>query len=239
MERLIAGADKLGLTLNREQVRQFEFYYREMLDWNQRINLTTITGHEEVQIRHFLDSLTIYSVLDKSQPYENLNFLDVGTGAGLPGIPIKIAAPEIKLSLVEATGKKAEFLSYIVSVLNLKNVEVIKERAEVLAHHVDYRAGFNIVISRAVASLAALAELTLPFCPTGGVVIAPKKGNIRREVEESLKAIDILGGSLREVKLIELDDFIDDRYLVIIDKISPTPDKYPRRPGIPEKRPIR
>jgi len=239
MERLITGAEKLGLFLNQEQVRQFEDYCREILDWNQRVNLTAITGYEEVQIRHFLDSLTIYSVIDKSQPYENLKILDVGTGAGLPGIPLKIAVPEIKLSLIEATGRKTEFLNYIVKILDLKNTEVVTGRAETLAHKAEYRAGFNVVISRAVASLATLAELTLPFCPTGGMVIAPKKGDIRKEVEEALKGIDTFGGSLREVKLVQLDDLIDDRYLVIIDKVSPTPDKYPRRPGIPEKRPIK
>ncbi|UCD09438.1 MAG: 16S rRNA (guanine(527)-N(7))-methyltransferase RsmG [Dehalococcoidales bacterium] len=239
MDKLITGAEKLGLQLSRKQVRQFEEYCREMLDWNQRINLTAITGYEQVQIRHFLDSLTIYSVLDNSRLYENLNILDVGAGAGLPGIPLKIALPEMKLALIEATAKKTEFLNYVVSTLGLENVEVVTGRAEDLAHKTEYRARFNVVISRAVASLAALAELTLPFCPTGGTVITPKKGDVRKEVEESLKAIDILGGSLREVRLVELDDLIDDRYLVIIDKVSPTPDKYPRRPGIPEKRPIK
>jgi 16S rRNA (guanine527-N7)-methyltransferase len=239
MERLITGAEKLGLFLNRAQVRQFEDYCREMLDWNQRVNLTAITEYEEVQLRHFLDSLTIFTVLDKSQPYENLKILDVGTGAGLPGLPLKIALPEIKLSLMEATGKKTEFLNYIVKILGLENVEVVTGRAEELAHRAEYRAGFNIVISRAVASLATLIELTIPFCSTGGMVIAPKKGNVRKEVEEALKAIDTLGGSLREVKLVELTDLIDDRYLVIIDKVSPTSDKFPRRPGIPEKRPIK
>jgi len=238
MEKLVAGAEKLGLILSQEQVRQFEEYCLEMLDWNQRVNLTAITGYEEVQIRHFLDSLTIFSVLDNSRPYENLNILDVGTGAGLPGIPLKIAIPGIKLTLVEATGKKTEFLNYILSVLSLKNVEVVTGRAEELAHNPDYRACFNTVVSRAVASLATLAELTLPFCPTGGTVIAPKKGDIRKEIKEALKAIETLGGSLREVRLVELGDLIDDRYLVIIDKVSPTPDKYPRRPGIPEKRPL-
>ena len=168
MERLVTGAEKLGLSLSQEQVRQFEEYCREMLDWNQRVNLTAITGYEEVQIRHFLDSLTIFSVLDNSRPYENLNILDVGTGAGLPGIPLKIAIPGIKLTLVEATGKKTEFLNYVLSVLGLKNVEVVTGRAEELAHNADYRACFNTVVSRAVASLATLSELTLPFCPTGG-----------------------------------------------------------------------
>jgi 16S rRNA (guanine527-N7)-methyltransferase len=239
MERLITGAKKLGLPLNREQIRQFEIYCHEMLDWNQRTNLTAITDYEEVQTRHFLDSLTIYSVLETSQSRENLKVLDVGTGAGFPGIPLKISIPDIKLTLIEATGKKTEFLSYIVSILSLKDVEIVTGRAEELAHMTKYRAGFNIVISRAVASLATLAELTIPFCPTGGTVIAPKKGDVRKEVEQALKAIDILGGSLREVRLVELDELIDDRYLVIIDKVFPTPDKYPRRPGIPEKRPIK
>ena len=239
MERLITGVEKLGLSLNREQIRQFEVYCREMLDWNQRVNLTAITDYEEVQTRHFLDSLTIYSVLDKSQSCENLNILDVGTGAGFPGIPLKITIPDIKLTLIEATGKKTEFLNYVVSILGLENVKITTGRAEELAHRAEYRAGFNVVVSRAVASLATLAEFTLPFCPTGGMVIAPKKGDIRKEIEEALKAIDILGGSLREVRLVELDELTDDRYLVIIDKVSPTPDKYPRRPGIPEKRPIK
>ena len=239
MERLVAGAEKLGLSLSWEQVRQFEEYCREMLEWNQRVNLTAITGYEEIQIRHFLDSLTIFSVFDTSRPYENLKLLDVGAGAGLPGIPLKIALPEIKLTLIESTGKKTEFLNYVVSELGLKDVKVITGRAEELAHNPDYRASFDIVISRAVASLTVLAELTLPFCPTGGTVIAPKKGDVRKEIEEALKAIDILGGSLREVRLVELDELIDDRYLIIIDKVSPTPNKYPRRPGIPEKRPIK
>ena len=239
MERLITGVEKLGLSLNREQIRQFEVYCREMLDWNQRVNLTAITDYEEVQTRHFLDSLTIYSVLDKSQSCENLNILDVGTGAGFPGIPLKITIPDIKLTLIEATGKKTEFLNYVVSILGLENVKITTGRAEELAHRAEYRAGFNVVVSRAVASLATLAELTLPFCPTGGTVIAPKKGDVRKEVEEALRAIDTLGGSLHEVRLVELDELTDDRYLVIIDKVSPTPDKYPRRPGIPEKRPIK
>ena len=239
MERLIRGVEKLGLSLNREQIRQFEVYCREMLDWNQRVNLTAITNYDEVQTRHFLDSLTIYSILDKSQPCKNLKILDVGTGAGFPGIPLKIAIPDIELTLIEATGKKTEFLTYVISVLGLENVKITTGRAEELAHRAEYRAGFNVVVSRAVASLSTLAELTLPFCPTGGTVIAPKKGDVRKEVEEALKAIDTFGGSLREVRLVELDELIDDRYLVIIDKVSPTPDKYPRRPGIPEKRPIK
>ena len=239
MEKLLTGAGKLGLSLSNDQVRQFEAYYHEMMDWNQRINLTAITGYEEVQVRHFLDSLTIFSVLGISRPHEHLNILDVGAGAGLPGIPLKIAVPEIKLTLVEATGKKARFLDRVINVLGLKNVEVVTGRAEVLAHNIDYRAGFNFVISRAVASLATLVELTLPFCHTGGTVIAPKKGDVGKEVEEALKAIDTLGGSLRGVRRVELDDLIDDRYLVVIDKVSPTPDRYPRRPGIPEKRPIK
>jgi 16S rRNA (guanine527-N7)-methyltransferase len=203
------------------------------------MNLTAITDYDEMQVRHFLDSLTVIPVLDKSQPNENLRILDVGTGAGLPGIPLKIVLPDIRLTLLESTAKKTEFLRYIINTLGLKDTEIITGRAEDIAHSGEYRAGFNTVISRAVAPLFSLVELTLPFCRTGGIIIALKKGDIRQEIEDALKAIDTFGGSLREVRMVELEELNDDRYLVIIDKIAPTPDNYPRRPGIPGKRPIR
>ena len=227
MDRLVTGAMKLGIPLRQDQVRQFEEYYHTMLDWNQRINLTAITDSEEVQVRHFLDSLTIYPILGKTQLNENLKILDVGTGAGFPGIPLKIAIPDIKLTLIEATAKKTEFLNYVISVLGLKDVKIITGRAEEVAHMTEYRAGFKIVISRAVAQLAVLAELTLPFCPTGGTVIAPKKGDVRKEVEDALKAIDTLGGSLREVRLVELDELIDRN--VASDMLVYRPDELDQR----------
>jgi len=238
MEKLKAKAKELGLGLKPIQLEQFEVYYQELIDWNQRVNLTAITDYEDVQLKHFLDSLTI----TLAWPPENnagLRLIDVGTGAGLPGVPLKIAFPEIKLTLLEATAKKADFLHRIVKKLGLGNVGVVVGRAEDVAHQPQYREGFDLVLSRAVASLPALVELALPFAAVGGGFIAQKKGAIDEEIGRADRAIELLGGRLRELKRVELAEFADERYLVIIDKISPTPAKYPRRPGIPAKRPLK
>jgi 16S rRNA (guanine527-N7)-methyltransferase len=204
MEKLIAGATKLGLQLGSGQLKQFSVYYHELIDWNRRLNLTRITGYEEIQVKHFLDSLTV--TLAFKPPLDNsLGVIDIGTGAGLPGIPLKIMLPGIKLVLLEATAKKAAFLEHI---------------------------------KRAVATLPSLVELTLPFCVVGGSFIAQNKGAIYPELGQATRAIKTLGGNLREVKRVDLEEFTDERHLIIIDKVSPTPGIYPRRPGIPVKRPL-
>ncbi len=237
MERLKVGAGKLGLNFSPEQLEQFEIYYRELIVWNQRMNLTSIPDYEEVQVKHFLDSLTVILAL-KSLTCGGLSVIDVGTGAGLPGIPLKIALPSAKLVLLDATMKKAEFLQYLQLKLGLDNVEIVVGRAEKVAYDIKYREQFEVVLSRAVAPLAVLAELALPFCAVGGSLLAQKKGAITLEISQASKAINLLGGRLREVKKVELEEFTDERCLVIIDKLSPTPEKYPRRPGIPAKRPL-
>jgi len=238
MERLNVGAIKLGLYLSPSQLEQFNTYYQELVDWNQRVNLTAITGYEEVQIKHFLDSLTVTLAWQRAISKRDFRLIDVGTGAGMPGIPVKIVFPDIKLVLLEATAKKAAFLHHIKHKLGLDDVEILVGRAEDVAHLAQYRERFDLVLSRAVAPLPTLVELTLPFCALGGSFIAQKKGALDEEISRANRAISILGGNLREVKMVDLEEFADERYLILIDKISPTPRQYPRRPGIPAKRPL-
>jgi 16S rRNA (guanine527-N7)-methyltransferase len=238
MEKLKAGAKELGLELNPAQLEQFGVYYQELVDWNKRVNLTAITGYEEVQLKHFLDSLTVALGCNLQKNQKDFRIIDVGTGAGLPGIPLKIAFPSIKLTLLEATAKKADFLSHITRKLGLEDIEVVVGRAEEIAHQAQYRESFDLVLSRAVAALPALVELALPFCAVGGSFIAQKMGVINEEVGQASRAIELLGGRLRELKRVDSAGLASERYLVIIDKVSPTPAKYPRRPGIPAKRPI-
>jgi 16S rRNA (guanine527-N7)-methyltransferase len=236
MEKLKQAAEKLGIFLTSFQLGLFETYYRELTDWNKRINLTGITDYEEVQIKHFLDSLTIAAAIKNIK--RNLKMADIGTGAGLPGIPLKIVFQDIELTLIEATVKKAKFLEQLTEKLNMKNVAIVAERAETAAHDTQYREKSDIVVSRAVAPLPALVELMLPFCSIGGWCIVQKKGDITREIEQSRKAITVMGGNLREVKSVELEELSDDRWLLVIEKLLPTPPNYPRRPGMPEKRPV-
>ena len=234
MEMLIAGAKRLGFDLSSEQVDSFQLYYEELVHWNMRMSLTAIVDYEGVQLKHFLDSLTVALCLDDITG----KLLDVGTGAGFPGVPLKLLLPGISLWLLDSTGKKASFLNHLVDGLGLEGVEVLTGRAEELAHDGRYREIFDLVLSRGVAKLDTLAELALPFCTPGGTFIAQKKGEINEEVETAGRAIDILGGCLREIRWVELEELGEGRALVVIDKCSSTPQRYPRRPGIPQKRPL-
>ncbi len=238
MEKLVAGARKLGIDITPRQLEQFQTYYRELIDWNRRVNLTRITGYEEVQVKHFLDSLTVVPALKQPMLKEGFGVIDVGTGAGIPGIPLKILLPDIKLVLLDATAKKASFLRHVKQKLGLDEVEIVVGRAEDVAHQARYREKFELVLSRAVASLTTLVELALPFCAVGGSFIAQKKGVIDLEISQASRAIGLMGGKLLRVEKVELAEFADGRWLVVIGKVSPAPPQYPRRPGIPAKRPL-
>lgn len=238
MEKLKAGAARLGLELNGSQIGQFQLYYEELVNWNQRMNLTAITGYEEAQVKHFLDSLSVSLALRKyGELKRDVRLMDVGSGAGLPGIPLKIAFPQLRLTLLESVGKKTAFLREVVQRLGMEAVEVITGRAEEVAHNPAYRESFDVVTARAVASLAALAELTLPFCKPGGSSIAQKQGDIGQELERSQKAIQLMGGKFQEIIPVDLEG-LEGRLLVVVAKATPTPERYPRRPGMPAKRPI-
>ncbi len=238
MESLEAGAGRLGLQLSAKQLEQFHIYWEELVEWNQRVNLTGITGYQEVQTKHFLDSLTVSLAWPPSRANATIRIIDVGTGSGIPGIPLKIVFPGVRLVLLEATEKKAAFLHHISNRLMLADIEVVTGRAEDAAHQRQYRDSFDIVVSRAVAPLVTLAELALPFCKVGGRFIAQKKGGLVPEISRAEQAIKLLGGRLREIMNIELEEFPDNRQLVVIDKELATPEPYPRRPGIPSKRPL-
>ncbi len=239
MKELIEGARQLGIDLNARRVQQFELYYQKLIEWNEKINLTTIIGYQEAQVKHFLDSISVISALTKEEMYKaDFSIIDIGTGAGFPGLPLKILLAEPRLVLVDSTAKKVAFLRCVTRELGLDNVEIVCGRAEEIAHLPLYRQRFDLALSRAVASLPVLAELALPFCRIGGKFVAQKKGEVEQEMKKAVKAIETLGGKLGQVKRIELEGLSDGRYLVIIDKIYPTPEKYPRRPGVPGRRPI-
>ena len=237
MEALIAGAARLGLCLSEAQVTQFRRYYRELAAWNAHVNLTSIIGCEEVQAKHFLDSLSVLQAV----PTEALAggaLADVGSGAGFPGLPLKIANPGLRVSLVESIGKKAAFLRHAACSLGVDGVDVLAERAETLAHQPGLREAFDVVTARAVAEMDALAELTLPLCRVGGRVIAQKKRDVQDELRRAERAIDVLGGQIEEVVPVDVDEIGEPRSLVVLAKVSPTPPAYPRRPGMPAKRPL-
>ena len=237
MEALIAGAARLGLRLDEAQLAQFRRYYRDLVDWNSRINLTSVSGCRNVQSRHFLDSLSVLQAI----PEDSLDggaLADAGSGAGFPGLPLKIACPGLRVSLVESIGKKAAFLRHATCSLGLEDVDVLAERAETLAHRPHLREAFDVVTARAVAEMDTLAELALPLCRVGGRVIAQKKRDVGEELSRAEHAIEVLGGRLEAVVDVDLDELDEPRCLVVLAKVSPTPPAYPRRPGMPAKRPL-
>ena len=238
MDKLVGVISVLGLDINQHQIEQFEKLYHELVEWNQHVNLTAITDYEDVQIKHFLDSLTVVLAFKRIPELFISRVIDIGSGAGFPGIPLKIMMPEIHLTLLEAAGKKTRFLEHITHDLDLTRVEILKGRAEDFGRNPEYRERFDIALSRAVAALPSLAELALPFCTIGGCFVAQKQMDAKSEIEQARNAVMLLGGRLREIIDIALPEFTSERCLVVYDKVATTPEAYPRRPGIPMKKPL-
>ena len=237
MELLYTGALELGINLREEQLSKFTCYYEELRIWNQKVNLTAITEYSSVQIKHFLDSLTCFPVFNDRVP-QKLKLMDIGAGAGFPSLPLKLALPEINVTLADSVGKKTAFIRHIVELLEIPDVTIITDRAENLGHDHHYRETFDLVLVRGVAKFPTLLEYALPLCRVGGKVIAWKYGGIEEELASGAQALKILGGSTPEIMPITLSALHDNRILVSIDKIHPTPEQYPRQPGTPRKNPL-
>lgn len=229
------GLDDFKLEFTEHQKIQLIEFYELLVEWNQRMNLTAITEFQEVLVKHFLDSLLLVKAYDMKKVE---NIIDVGTGAGFPGIPLKIAFPEKKFVLVDSLGKRTVFLKEVIHSLGLENIEVIHARAEDLGRTEGYRESFDLVVSRAVANLASLSEYCIPFAKKKGAFVPYKSGNIKEELEGSQKAISILGGKLLECKELMLPETDIVRSFVIIEKEKNTSKKYPRKAGLPTKEPL-
>ncbi len=253
MQLLRDGARAIGLNLTAEHLGAFESYYQELSAWNHKFNLTTVTQYEEVQLKHFLDSLTCLLALPSSgdPPARQLPdvvplttkeapllCIDVGTGAGLPGLAVKILRPTLHMTLLDASRKKTAFLQHVIAVLGLVDAEALWARAEDVGQDPVHRERYDVVLARAVADLAILVEYCLPLCRVGGRVVAQKGAEISDEAQRASHAIETLGGSLRDIKTIQLPGLRAPRSLVLIDKVDSTPLQYPRRAGMPHKQPL-
>ena len=227
---------QFGVRLNARQLEAFDWYAAELQAWNQRVNLTSVTDRSQIEIKHFLDSL---SCLTAMHPRPGERIVDIGTGAGFPGIPIRIACPQVSMVLVESIGKKAQFCQHVVDQLELTNVVVVNSRAEQVGRLPEHRESFDWALARAVAKLPTLLEYMLPLVTGGGLAIAQKGDTAPAEAQSAAAALEVLGGELEEVIQVELPSVTETRHLVVVRKTAATPEKYPRRVGIPGKRPLR
>jgi 16S rRNA (guanine527-N7)-methyltransferase len=223
-------AGQFGIELTRVQADQFESYFRELVAWNARTNLTTIVAYEDVTLKHFLDSLSLAPIVRDAK-----SLIDIGSGAGFPGLPLKIARPDLRVTLLEATGKKVKFINHVIATLGLVDAAAIHARAEELGRDPGHRERYDAAVARAVAELPTLAEYALPFVRVGGIFVAQKGAQVEEEIERAGGALDRLGGRVREAVPVKLPG-LEQRHLIVIEKIASTPAQYPRRSGMPEKR---
>lgn len=236
MEKLVQDAQTLfNVHITPRQVMMFTTFEKELLEWNQKFNLTAIRDVESIRTKHFLDSISCVLAW-KSTPPSHL--IDVGTGAGFPGIPLKILYPNLRLTLAESVGKKVKFCEHIVQVLGLEQVEVIQARAEDLGQEAKHREKYDWAIARAVANLSVLSEYLIPLVKISGTVLAQKGESGPAEAQSAEHAMKVLGGKLKQLIPVNLPGVVDDRYLILVDKVAATPPRYPRKPGIPTKQPL-
>lgn len=228
--------ESLGIQLTEMQYNQFDEYYKLLIEWNKVMNLTGITDYHEVNEKHFVDSLSIIQAIDLNQVE---NMIDIGTGAGFPGIPLKIAFPHLNIVLLDSLNKRINFLNEVIEKLELQGIETIHGRAEDFAKRKEYREQFSVCVSRAVANLATLSEYCLPYVKTGGKFISYKSGEIDEEVINSEKAISILGGKVERIIKFSLPNTEIKRSFVVVSKEKTTAKKYPRKAGMPSKEPLK
>ena len=233
-EGLLEKASTMGVRFSVEQMDKFYKYMNLLIEWNEKINLTAIIEPNEIILKHFIDSITILKDIK-----DGSTVVDVGTGAGFPGIPLSIMNPTLKITLVDSLNKRLIFLQDVINELDLKNVELVHARAEEFGRNKKYREKFDIATSRAVANLATLSEYLLPLVKINGKVISMKAGNASQEIEDAKKAIKTLGGNINNIEEFNLPQSDIGRTIIIIDKIKETPGKYPRKPGTPSKEPIK
>jgi 16S rRNA (guanine527-N7)-methyltransferase len=231
--------NKIGIQLDDEQMNQFLKYYDLLTEWNRFMNLTAITDYKEVIQKHFVDSLSIIKAIDIEYLQEDKHLIDIGTGAGFPGIPIKIVFPKLKITLLDSLNKRIKFLNEVIGGLKLKDIEAIHGRAEDYARHKKYREQYDVCVSRAVANLSTLSEYSLPFVKTGGYFTSYKAENIDEEIKNSKNAVTLLGGNIDKIVRFNLPDTDIKRAFIIIRKEKPTNKKYPRKSGIPSKEPLK
>ena len=228
----------MGISLSEAQLDRFEAYYQELVQGNRRVNLTRITDYTGVQVKHFLDSLTIHPAVGGLEP--GWRVLDIGAGAGFPGMPLKLAFPEVEVTLMESAAKKTRFLEELRDRLEIPEVEVLTGRAESVAHQESQRESYDLVTARGLARLPVLLEFALPFCRVGGRLAAMKHGGpgLEQELASAANALKVLAGRVTNMYPVELPGLTDNRVVVVVEKQAPTPETYPRRPGMPSKRPL-
>ena len=226
---------EFDIHLSTQQVAQFAHYQAVLIDWNSRLNLTRIIEPDQIIVRHFLDSLTCATI---TGDLNGTNLIDVGTGAGFPGLPLKILYPEMRLTLVDSVTKKTRFLQTVVAELGLENVQIVAERAETLGQSAEFRAQYDWGLARALAQLRVLAEYLLPLVRVGGAMLAQKGISAEREIAEATNAIAVLGGNTPTLSAINLPNQPSTHFLIHIEKSAATPSRYPRKPGKPTKRPL-